>query len=627
MVARRYCTGFACYLVLFCSTSIAQQLESQNTQLVNQLSSHSTWKALLHYRPHGLFGGVKSEVDDNSFFLAENGASNAKSELEASLLAFQQPVSPNQIHAICRYPARFYWLKEKLGEKLRNPKVMCDQLEKWLSTFNAKSLTLVYPAAYLNSPSSMYGHTLIRVDPHADQKRSALLAQSINFAAEADPSDSEIVFSWKGLSGGYPGQLSVQKYYTKVNDYSAIENRDIWEYKLKLSQAEVDQFLRHVWELRDTRFDYYFADENCAYRILAIVDAAVVDIDASDDFRFYATPVDTIRVLATAGLIEQATYRPSMAAILRHQVSESPEVLQNFAVAAIEDQRILQSEHFLGLSTDEQARVLDLAYGYLRYTGKKENIDPSQLSQLSLTLLSARAKLGIQSSYSDISAPLTRDEMGHESARLSAAIGVRDNVGFVDVAARLTYHDLLDPTPGYLLGSAIAMGDIKFRTDESGSTKLQHLGLVNITSYSPRDKFFSPISWRVATGVKRYENNQFGKSLAYIEGGSGLTYNAAGGRLFGLVEAELNSNKDIDKGFSIGLGIHVGYLIQKATWQGLFSARSLDFFEGASYRLESIKVEWSHNVTANNQIRFSLMEDRIDGRGDLTTQIGYHHYF
>lgn len=627
MPSRPHWISFACYLIFFCSTALAQQLEPQNKQLINQLSSHSTWKALLHYRPHGLIGNVKSEADDDSFFLAENGASNAQSELNASLLAFAQTVTPNQVHAICRYPARFHWLKEKLGESLRNPTVQCDDLNKWLAAFNAQSLTLIYPAAYLNSPSSMYGHTLIRVDPHGNQKRSALLAQSINFAAEADPTDSEIVFSWKGITGGYPGQLSVQKYYTKVNDYSSIENRDIWEYKLKLSQEEVDQFLRHIWELRNVRFDYYFADENCAYRILAIIDAAVENIDAYGDFRFYATPVDTIRILVNAGLIKQATYRPSMATTLRHQISETPEVLQKLAVTSVSDPTILQSTNFLEHSVDERAQVLDLAYGYLRYTGKKNSIDSKTLSRQSLALLSTRAKLGVPSSYPPVKTPTTRDEMGHESARVMATIGSRDGAEFTDIGLRLTYHDLLDPSPGYLPGSAIAMGDLKIRIDDTGTIKLQHLGLVDITSYSPRDDFFSPISWRVATGIKRYENEQLSKPLAYIEGGSGLAYSSTGGLLFGLLEAELNTNNDLDKGFALGAGLQLGYLIQKPSWQGLLSARYLEFFEGANYRLESIKGGLSYNITTNSQIRFSLSEDRINHQGDLTTQLGYHYYF
>ena len=54
----------------------------------------------------------------------------------------------------------------------------------------------------------MYGHTLVRMD-REDKNKSKLLSYSVNFAANADPTDNELVFSYKGLAGGYPGVVSV----------------------------------------------------------------------------------------------------------------------------------------------------------------------------------------------------------------------------------------------------------------------------------------------------------------------------------------------------------------------------------------------------------------------------------
>ena len=80
----------------------------------------------------------------------------------------------------------------------------------------------------------------------ADENSNKLLAYSVNFAANADPEDNELVFSYKGLTGGYPGVVSVLPYFAKTNEYSHMEARDIWEYRLNLSQEEVDQFVRRV---------------------------------------------------------------------------------------------------------------------------------------------------------------------------------------------------------------------------------------------------------------------------------------------------------------------------------------------------------------------------------------------
>ena len=62
-----------------------------------------------------------------------------------------------------------------------------------------------------------------------------------------------------------------------------MESRDIWEYKLDLSQGQIDEFVRHIWELDKIRFDYFFVDENCSYRLLTILDAVNPEWNLSKD--------------------------------------------------------------------------------------------------------------------------------------------------------------------------------------------------------------------------------------------------------------------------------------------------------------------------------------------------------
>ena len=71
-------------------------------------------------------------------------------------------------------------------------------------------------------------------------------------------------FALKGLTGLYPGTLSSSPYYAKVREYSDMESRDVWEYRLNLTPDETRQLLRHAWEIGATRFDYWFFDENCS---------------------------------------------------------------------------------------------------------------------------------------------------------------------------------------------------------------------------------------------------------------------------------------------------------------------------------------------------------------------------
>jgi hypothetical protein len=73
-------------------------------------------------------------------------------------------------------------------------------------------------------------------------------------------------------------------YYLKVREYSDLENRDIWEYELNLTPEEIDRLLMHAWELGPIHFDYYFFDENCAYHLLGLLEAARPDLTLTEGF-------------------------------------------------------------------------------------------------------------------------------------------------------------------------------------------------------------------------------------------------------------------------------------------------------------------------------------------------------
>ena len=186
-------------------------------------------------------------------------------------------------------------------------------------------MTLVFAASYLNSPSSMFGHTFIRLDPpQDDDEADLLLANTISYAADAAAHDSEILFAYKGIFGGYPGITSIKPYYEMVRLYSDIEHRDLWEYQLNLTQDEVDFMLAHAWELRDINFDYYFFDENCAYRLLALIDVARPGTDLLDEVSTHAIPSDTVRWVVDKELVQEVKYRPSAATSVTHSLNTLP---------------------------------------------------------------------------------------------------------------------------------------------------------------------------------------------------------------------------------------------------------------------------------------------------------------
>jgi len=77
------------------------------------LSRDRYWHILMHYGKT-LFG-FKSQVDDPQFFLAPDGKTNPRAELEATIAALFQPDDEAAQPFVCRFYARFAWLREMLG--------------------------------------------------------------------------------------------------------------------------------------------------------------------------------------------------------------------------------------------------------------------------------------------------------------------------------------------------------------------------------------------------------------------------------------------------------------------------------------------------------------------------------
>src|SRR5512145_2627463 len=70
-----------------------------------RLGEREEWRALLHYQPRLRFLAPRSLADSPDFFHAPDGATNAQSELEATLAAFYADVTETETrqHPQCRF--------------------------------------------------------------------------------------------------------------------------------------------------------------------------------------------------------------------------------------------------------------------------------------------------------------------------------------------------------------------------------------------------------------------------------------------------------------------------------------------------------------------------------------------
>jgi hypothetical protein len=109
---------------------------------------------------------VKSLVDDPKFFLSEKGRTDPRGELRATIRAFFTPKVEGERHPACRFVARYQWLKERLGiDPSRLPAGECTEIFQMVETLRPSSVILSFPTSHINSPASMFGHTLLTIEP------------------------------------------------------------------------------------------------------------------------------------------------------------------------------------------------------------------------------------------------------------------------------------------------------------------------------------------------------------------------------------------------------------------------------------------------------------------------------
>lgn len=608
------------------------------------LARSPQWHALLHYYPDRFGGGVTGEADRPDFFLAPNGKTDPDAELRATLEAFFAPAgaeSRDGSHPQCAFRARYCWLRDELGfDPGRLPEQPCPEFEEWFAALRPVSITLVFPEAYMNNPSSMFGHTLLRIDNEDSAAGGDLLAYATNFAA--DPGgDGGVTFAWKGVFGFYPGLFSIDPYYEKATRYGDWEQRDIWEYRLDLRPEEMQRLVEHLWELRGVNFDYYFFDENCSYHILGLLEAARPGLRLRERFPLYAIPADTVRAVAEAGLVASARFRASATTILRHEAGLLGPSERALAVAIARGEAPLDDAR-LGAMTDERrALILTVAHDYLRHSYLASQVGREPAVERARQILIARSKVPVLGEPPPPPEPAVRPDQGHETARLAVAAGWRAERGFVEAAIRPAFHDLLDAGGGYTRGAAIDFLDTTLRLyPDRGELRLQDLALVDIVSLAPRDDLFQPWSWRVNTRVasvlaesSRAESGLDGVADRYAwrtNGGPGLAYDLWGAGIgYGFLAGTFDVGPRLRDSHAAALGGEVGFFtdLPSDRWKAHLFAEAAEFALGERRTAFQAGAAQRFRWGANRALRAEVAFHHEFGEDWLEGSLGVQWYF
>ncbi len=604
------------------STTI-KRLQDQAKQ--QQLWKQIEWINLLHYEGDSDTGaGYDNPVRDKHFFLAENGAENAEAELLATIAGFYDSALKDDKNPQCRFIARLNWLTKKLAiDPETLPVVHCEEYINWRKIVQPKVVTLIFPTYHLNSPSSMYGHTLLRLDPGEDKGESKWLSVAVNFGADIPAGENSILYTYRGLAGGYDGVFITEHYFKKIQEYNRIEHRDIWEYRLNLTAEETERLVTHLWELQGIKFDYYFFDENCSYRLLELLEVARPGVELTDEYILTAIPIDTVKAIQKTGMIKSIEYRPARATTISYMLQQIPQQYHEIVIRLSEDINTSNSSAFTSLSIDEQRKVIEIAYKYLRYQ-HSEVRDPA-VSKRSYQLLKLRNKYPVSKGV-DVPAPISPDK-GHGSKRTTFALGQRLENYYGEFGFKMSYHDLEDNEEGFLQGAQINIGSLQIRAEENEKIRLYKLDLIDIFSLAPRTQFFKPIAWRIVTGFERQFTKGIDQLGYHVTGGGGGNWKfLENNQFYTLATGRLEINKQLNHGIEPGLGFITGVL-SHFSWSTARLEFSGEHFTGNTYRL---RTQYIHNfiLNTNNSLKiFAKYEWQENDVEFSDINLNYQYYF
>lgn len=598
----------------------------------SKLGQSEEWHKINLY--HAAWSGIKSRVDDPTYFLSPEGAHDPQAELDASIrAAFDVSMTadggqPN----LCRRIARYQFLSrsmQALGFAYAAPH--CEGFERWKAGIATDRATLVFASVYLNSPASMYGHAFIRFDGGAPGEYRRLNDATVGYFVQGSDGNGAM-FLLRSLLGGYPGSFGFVPYYVKMREYSDLENRDLWEYQTALHPDEIDHMLAFIWEQSFTYMNYYFFDDNCALMLLAAFEAARPSLDLIEQAKPWYIPLDMLKLVRQAGLIEHVHYRPSQYNTLMRNQALATEAESAQAHTLME-----ASPVSFAASVDEttQARILDLSLGMLEYrrNQKHSGAEVAAITARQIELSGVRSKIGVVSDYKEQEPPAQGPEEGHGSFRAGIIAGQVGASKYAQINLRGAYHDSLDPQSGFAPGASSKIGDLYLRL-QGEQIHFERLDFFDVFAPAVQTVWEKPVTLKINISLRRevLQDGGLAQSAFRTQLGAGKTYSVGSdARAYILADsvASLGDTSTVVVGPTAGVVWALMPRLRSELVSSTYWTVPGDRQDHLAYKL-SAGLAWDTHDNQNN-LRLNVSRQGAGSGSDFGSftdvQLGYFHYF
>lgn len=450
-------------------------------------------------------GDYSSQIVNAEFFVSDEGRTDPLAEFSAFqdlILAYAQ--SGEHEETICLFPARMILFKQhdRLPLEWRDPS--CPDFEEQIRPGSIESVSLVFASGYFDSPSSYYGHVLLKFNYEGSPDTPRALDSSLNYGADITDNPASLFYIANGLFGGYKASYTRNDHFLHTYLYTNVQLRDTWEYELNLTDEQVQFLVAYSWEILSAQFRYYFFNDNCAHRIADLIEVTT-GRDLSDTHGFWLLPIQVVRNLRTAGgpepLVTGEIYNPSLKSVFSARYGSADADQKKKFIEYFE-----LNEQDKGQALVEAApELLQLFLDYLDLEVAKQMLfaeDEVSIHALQgqraliLSEMFRRPAKDIAARAEKISLPRSPIEMKPPSV-IRAGGGVRDGRGFQSYSYRVANNDLLDrPSPGQE-ASRFIMFELGIEVD-GGSADLRKLvifDLVNINTNPLPSRMTHEGSW------------------------------------------------------------------------------------------------------------------------------------
>lgn len=467
---------FLLYIFIFCSFQTTIYATS-----IKELYNDPYWLKLLYYEDK------KSIINDDQFFLSPNGKIDPKSELLQTLQSFKDDNS-----FICKYPARYKWLNSKLQLDIK--KQNCPKLKIFLEP-NFSKFSIVFTSPRYDSPGSVFGHTFLKI-------YSQTIPYAINYAAKVPENENSFLYAYRGMTGKYQSGYKILPYSRKDYEYRSEESRDLIEFDLELNDDEKENILLHMFEIKDTRQDYYFLSRNCSSELLKLLDIAKYDSNLTKSLSGSTVPIDIIYILEENSMIDGITKYISKMKLFYTYLNSLSAIEKQYILDMIEDRLSIRAfDRIENIDIETKKVIIATTLKYFEIFSLRTKVNQKlitkivRLAKLKLKYnISEQLQTEVRLSKNPISNRTHKFYFGKKQIKNQF---VQNTLGY-----RHMYTSKYDMQNDDISFGSIELLDISLRQIDD-KIELDNLTLINLEAIPPANKFFKETSVNIKSGIQR----------------------------------------------------------------------------------------------------------------------------